>query len=85
MNNRITEIKNTLEGINSRIHEAEKQINEIEDRLMEITDVEQNKKNEGAPVVTQWVRNPTSICENVGSIHDLAQWFKDLMLPQAEA
>ena len=26
MNNRITEIKNTLEGINSRINEAEEQI-----------------------------------------------------------
>ena len=38
-NNTITEIKNTLEGINSRISEAEERINE----LMEITSVEQNK------------------------------------------
>ena len=30
-NDTITKIKNTLEGINSRISEAEKQINELED------------------------------------------------------
>ena len=47
MNNN-TEIKNTLEGTNSRITEAEEWINELEDRMMEITDEEQNKgkKNE---------------------------------------
>ena len=41
-NNTITEIKNTLEGINSRISEAEEQISELEDK-MEITSEEQNK------------------------------------------
>ena len=41
-NNRITEIKNTVEGINSRITEAE-QISELEDRMVEITALEQNK------------------------------------------
>ena len=35
-NNKITEIKNTLEGINSRISEAEL-INEVEDEVVEIT------------------------------------------------
>ena len=30
-NNTITEIKNTLEGLNSRISEAEEQISELED------------------------------------------------------
>ena len=40
--NRITEIKNTLEGINSRISEAE-QISELEDKVVEITAEEQNK------------------------------------------
>ena len=35
-------MNNTLEGINSRITEAEKQINELEDRIMEITAAEQN-------------------------------------------
>ena len=37
-------MKNTLEGINSRIQEAGQQINELEDRLVEITAKEQNKE-----------------------------------------
>jgi len=36
MNNAITEIKNTLEGTNSRITEAEERISEVEDRMVEI-------------------------------------------------
>ena len=43
MNNTITAIKNTLEGTNSRITEAEKWIGELEDRMVEITAEEQNK------------------------------------------
>ena len=42
-NTTITEIKNTLEGINSRTSEAEEQINELEDKVVEITSEEQNK------------------------------------------
>ena len=42
-NNTITEIKNTLEGINSRMCEAEGQINELEDKMVEMTSEEQNK------------------------------------------
>ena len=38
----ITEIKNTLEGINSRISEAER-ISELEHEMVEITSEEQNK------------------------------------------
>ena len=41
-NNTIPEIKNTLEGIYSRISEAE-QISELEDKMVEITSEEQNK------------------------------------------
>ena len=41
--NTITEIKNTLEGLNSRISEGEEQIRELEDKLMEITSEKQNK------------------------------------------
>ena len=41
-NDTITEIKNTLEGINSRISEAE-QISTVEDKVVEITSEEQNK------------------------------------------
>ena len=43
MNNTITEIKNALEGINSRILESEGRISELEDKIMEITSEEQNK------------------------------------------
>ena len=44
MNNRITEMKNTLEGINSRITKAEEQVSELEDRMVESTAMEQNKE-----------------------------------------
>ena len=44
MNNIITEMKNTLEGINSKITDAEEQISELEDRMVEITATEQNKE-----------------------------------------
>ena len=43
MNNSITEIKNTLEGINSRITEAENWISEVEDGMVEINETERNK------------------------------------------
>ena len=41
--NTVTEIKYTLEGINTRISEAEEQISELEDKVVEITSEEQNK------------------------------------------
>ena len=44
MNNTINEIKNSLEGINSRINEAEEQISDLEDKIVEITTPEQNKE-----------------------------------------
>ena len=43
MNNTITESKITLKGTNSRITEAEKWINELEDRMVEIIAEEPNK------------------------------------------
>ena len=44
MNNTITEMKNTLDGINSRITEAEEWISDLKDRVVEFTAVEQNKE-----------------------------------------
>ena len=40
MNNTISEIKNSLEGINSIITEAEQQISDLEDKIVEITATE---------------------------------------------
>ena len=45
MNNTITEMKNTPEGINNRKTEAEEQ-SELEDKMLELTAEEQNKKKE---------------------------------------
>ena len=42
-NTTITEIKNTLEGTNSRISEAKEWISELEDKMVRITAEEQNK------------------------------------------
>ena len=44
MNNAINEIKNTLEGTNSRITEAEDRISEVEDRMVEINEAEEEKR-----------------------------------------
>ena len=44
MNNAISEIKNTLEGTNSRIIETEVRVNEVEDRMVEIMK-QRGKKN----------------------------------------
>ena len=37
-------MKSTLEGINSRISEAEERISDLEDRMVEFTATEQNKE-----------------------------------------
>ena len=44
MNNAINEIKNTLEGTNSRITEAADRISEVEDRMVEINESERKKE-----------------------------------------
>ena len=49
--NKQTEMNNIVEGIHSRITEAEKQISDLEDRMVEITATKQNiekimKRNE---------------------------------------
>ena len=43
MNNEINEIKNILEGSNSRITEAEDRISEVEYRIVEISEAERKK------------------------------------------
>ena len=44
MNNAITQIKNTLEGTNSRITEAEDRISEVKDKMVEINEAERKKE-----------------------------------------
>ena len=44
MNNAISDIKNTLEGTNSRITEAEDRITEVENRMVEINEAERKKE-----------------------------------------
>ena len=44
MNNTIYEIKNSLEGINSRITEAEERTSDLEDKRVEITTAEEKDR-----------------------------------------
>ena len=44
MKTTINEIKNTLDGINSRITEAEERKSDLEEKIVEITTAEQNKE-----------------------------------------
>ena len=65
MNNTITEMKTTLEGIKSRKTEAEKRISDLEDRMVEFTAMEQNKekrmkRNEDSLKTTRTTLNTTT-------------------------
>ena len=44
MSNAITEMKNTLEGTNSRVTEADDRISEVEDGMVEINESERKKE-----------------------------------------
>ena len=44
MNNAINEIKNTLEGTNSRITEAEDRTSDVEDTMVKINESERKKE-----------------------------------------
>jgi len=44
VNKATNEIRNTLEGTNSRITEAEDMINEVEHKMVEINEAERKKK-----------------------------------------
>ena len=53
MNNAIHEIKNTLEGSNSRITEAEDRISEVEDRMVEIYEAQRKKELKGMRTISE--------------------------------
>ena len=51
MNKTINEIKNSLGGTNNRITEAEEQISELEDRMVNITVVGQKKECKNVKII----------------------------------
>ena len=52
MNNEITEIEITLDNRNSSVTEAEERPKELEDRIWEINEAEQEKKERGREMKT---------------------------------
>ena len=50
-------MNNTLEGINNRITEAEARINDLEDRMVEITAAEQNTEKRMGEINEHSLRN----------------------------
>ena len=44
MHKAINEIKNTLDGTNSRITVAEHRVTEVEDRMVEMNEIEREKR-----------------------------------------
>ena len=63
INNIITEMRNTLEGINSRITKAEEWISDLEDKMVEINAVKQNTEK-------RMKRNEDSLRDLWGNIQD---------------
>ena len=64
LKNKQTEMNNTLEGINSRITEAEEQVNDLKDKMVEITAAEQNIEKRNADSLRGVLDNikHTNIC-----------------------
>ena len=60
-NSATTAIRNTLEGTNSRITEAEERISEVEDRMVEINEAERKNKK----IIKRNKDNPRDLWDNV--------------------
>ena len=68
MDNAINEIKNTLQGTNSRITEAEDRISEVEDRMVEINETERKKEK-------QFERNEDNLRDLWDSVNCPSIWI----------
>ena len=66
MNNAINEIKNTLEGTNSRITESEDRISEVEDRMAEINEANRKKEKRIEMRKISWTKEPGGL-QSMGS------------------
>ena len=64
----MNEMKNRLEGINRKIAEAEEWISDLEDRMVEITAVEQNREKGWKEMKTSWNLWEGIKCTNIHSI-----------------
>ena len=53
MNNAINEIKNTLEGTNSRIMEEQDRISEVEDRMVEMNERKKEKRTKKMRTISE--------------------------------
>ena len=75
MNNAINEIKNTLEGTNSRIMEAEDRISEVEDRMVEINEqlCATGGKGNGTPHKYSCLENPMDGGAWQAAVHGVAK------------
>ena len=49
-------MKNTLEGINSRLNDTEESISKLEDRAVEITNAEQKKRKKNKKAFSYYVK-----------------------------
>ena len=71
----MTEIKNDLEGINSRISEAEEWIRELEDKMLEVTSEEKNKDTETNSTITE-IKNTL---EGINTrISEAEEWIREV-------
>ena len=53
----------------------------LSDNILSIVELLSKLELWGVPVVAQWVKNLTSIHEDVGLILEPTQWVNDLALP----
>ena len=53
LKNTISEMKNMLEGVNSRLNDTQAGISKMEDRVEEISDIEQIKEKEEMKIVKE--------------------------------